>query len=133
MAVGEEEARVIHKITPVPVRLDRDRLLICDFAALLILEDKLGIEGLDADAINRCYQSNSARTHVTMLWALLLADDPTLTFEDTAKLIGYPSYGDVRSAILKAFVAGLPEAPPEEAEVSEDEPGEPLPVNETGE
>lgn len=135
MAIGEDDGRVIHRITPVPIHLDRDRLLICDFAALLILEERLGIEALDADAINKCYESKSARTHVTMLWALLLRDDPSLTIEDAARLIGYPGYGEVRTAILRAFVAGLPELPgeAEETEAGADAPGELVPVGATGE
>lgn len=93
----------------VPIELDRPRTLKADLNALVMIEERTGLN-MFTDAL----EIKSARHVRAFLWALLRHEDPDLTEEQVGSFITAENLNEISGAITRAFGAGMPE--PSEAE-----------------
>lgn len=88
----------------VSIELDKTRVLRIDFNALVLAEEKLG--KLDLSQI----LTGGFKTLRALLWAGLVADDPSLTEEKVGSMIGPADFQRVARAIAQSINGGsLPE------------------------
>ena len=91
----------------VPLRLDRERVLILSFNALCRAEEVTGINFLMGE-----FTFSSVRVMRALVWAGLLHDDPTLTLEAVGDMIEEAGADNVAKKIIEAFAAAMPKTTP---------------------
>lgn len=94
----------------IEINIDKPRKFRLDFFALCKLEQKIGKSAL------RAIEWNDLGLHETSLlvWAGLLSDDPSLTYEDVGRLMSVPGamkqFAEIKSRVMSGIEAAVPPA-----------------------
>lgn len=89
----------------VPLRLDRDRIIVLSFNALCRAEEVTGCNFLMGEVT-----FSSIRVMRALVWAGLLYEDPTLTLEAVGDMIEEAGADKVSLAIIAAYAKAMPDA-----------------------
>lgn len=81
----------------VTITLDRERVMILDFNAMVLIEEQTGKSTMDP-AFWASFPA-TAKDLVVFLWAALKQDDPDLTLEQAGALINSANVGDLTAAL----------------------------------
>jgi len=85
---------------PVPITLDKERVIDFNLDACRRLGEILGINTLDGSLYAKQWD---ATTFQTVLWAGLVTDDPTLTLVDVGRIVPRHRMNDTFEAVLRAW------------------------------
>ena len=89
----------------VEIELDKTRHLKLDFAALLALEEKTGVNIFDADS----FTVNSPTKLRAMVWCMLIHEDPDLTLVEVGRLIDLKHFAQLAEKVAQAQELAMPE------------------------
>ena len=112
MGAGDEPAPFLKrgsmdKTTPeIKINLDKERALLLDLNAMRAYQQKTGKNLLKADS----FETDNPDHIQAALWACLLHEDKTLTYEYAGSLVNPNNLVEVVKTILQAFTVALPEA-----------------------
>jgi hypothetical protein len=94
----------------IEITLDKPRKFRLDFFALCKLEQKIGKSALRAIDWNDLGMNDT----LLLLWAGLLSDDSTLTYEKVGELMAIPGaikqFVDIRNKVMTGIAASVPPA-----------------------
>lgn len=91
--------------------LDKPRKFRLSWYALCCLEKRIGIEALREIR----FEDPGLNGFTNILWAGLLVDDPTLTFEQVCDMMSVDTFGEIRAKVVAGIIAAMPATEDEDA------------------
>jgi hypothetical protein len=100
-------------VEPVVLTLDRPRRLRLEIGDVLAAERAMCARwGKPVNILTIFAETLTLNDLCILLWAALSAEDPTLTLEQTERLITIDRLGDIMTAVMDAWNRGMQRAQP---------------------